>query len=61
MRVELFAVGTGFGYRIIDDNGSDCVYQEFDPELPGSELMTLDRAESMGAVVLDRLRPAVGE
>lgn len=49
MDIEIFAVGSGYGYRV------GAVYQEFDPDQPGSAPMTLERAEQAAADVALRL------
>ena len=49
MHIEFFAVGSGYGYRVV------AVYQEFDPDQPGNTPMTLERAQQAAAEVVQRL------
>lgn len=55
MIIELFEVGDGCGYRIVDPNGLTCILQEFDPDEPGEMTMTREVAQEKAEVVLARL------
>lgn len=54
MKVEIFEFQTGFGYRILDRENV-IHYQEFDPDLPGFELMDRETAEAKANIVAERL------
>lgn len=59
MKINVFETAAGaYGYEIIDTGGSTVVYQEFDPDLTGSELMTMDTATAKAAIVLERIAQA---
>lgn len=49
MDIEIFTVGSGYGYRV------GAVFQEFDPDQPGNTPMTLERAQQAAAEVVQRL------
>lgn len=44
MNIEIFTVGSGYGYSV------GAVFQEFDPDQPGNTPMTLERAEQAAEV-----------
>ena len=55
--LEIFPFGEGYGYKIFDtDFNNYIVYQEYDPDKPGYELMSADDALSKGQAVLDRVK-----
>lgn len=49
MEIELFETASGWGYKVGN------VYQEFDPELPGFEPMSKERAETLANELKQRL------
>ena len=55
--VEIYPVGSGFGYNILGD-GSVIIHQDFDPEAAGDVPMDHDRATAMSGVVVARLMSA---
>lgn len=54
MSFELFPFQDGFGY-IVSKDGVVCVYQEYDPELPGFVVMNEQRAIRCAEIVVARL------
>ena len=55
--LEIFPFGEGYGYKIFDsDFNNYIVYQEYDPDRPGYELMSADEALAKGQAVLDRVK-----
>ena len=59
MRIEIFAVDGGFGYRIVDEGENIHVEQPLKPGVEGSQLMTQAEAEQIAAdVVAEMTSPA---
>lgn len=53
--IDLFDVGPGATGYSVELNGVVCVRQEFDPDQPGVQPMTPERAAEAAAVVAARL------
>lgn len=56
----LYPVEGGFGYEI-EENGSRIIVQPADPDLPGNEAMTEERATEAAEAVIERLIAANAE
>jgi hypothetical protein len=55
MEIEIFEIGTGYGFQIVE-NGMVVVYQPTDTTA-GNEPMTKERAEEFSKEVFARLNP----